>query len=467
MIPVSGLEGRQVAVLGLGASGIATAVALTAGHAEPVCWDDSPVSRSSAAGAGLTVKDLNLIDWSDVSAMVLSPGIPLTHPEPHPIVRLARNADVPIIGDIELFCRERRRIAPDAPLVAVTGTNGKSTTVALIAHLLNEARLDVQLGGNFGPPILSLEPPAPGRVHVLECSSFQIELAPSLDPSIGVLLNISPDHLDRHGSIDRYTEIKTRLPAASNLAVIGVDVSRTALIADHLEQAGGRITRLSTRSPLADGVVVLGEKITWVSGGAEERIGSLSGIRTLRGAHNAQNTAAAVAVARFMGLDSSKIVNSLMTFPGLAHRMEEVGRVGRIIFVNDSKATNSDATAHALASFNHLYWIVGGRPKSEGIEALAPLFPRVAKAFLIGESGEDFARTMEGKVAYELSETLERAVAAAIGVALESNEAEPVVLLSPAAASHDQFVNFAERGEKFRSIVKDHAAKRAEAEAAD
>lgn len=467
MIPVSGFEGRQVAVLGLGASGIATAAALTAGHAKPVCWDDSPESRSRAVAAGFIVKDLNSIDWSDVSAMVLSPGVPLTHPEPHPVVQLARNADVPIIGDIELFCRERRRIAPDAPLVAVTGTNGKSTTVALIAHLLSEAHRDVQLGGNFGPPILSLEPPAPGRVHVLECSSFQIELAPSLDPSIGVLLNISPDHLDRHGSIDRYSEIKTQLPAASDLAVIGVDDSRTALIADHLEQAGGKITRISTRSPLADGVVVRGETITLASGGAEEPVGSLSGIRTLRGAHNAQNTAAAVAVARFMRLDNREIASGLMTFPGLAHRMEEVGRVGRIIFVNDSKATNSDATAHALASFNHLYWIVGGRPKSEGIDALAPLFPRVARAFLIGESGEAFARTMEGKVAYELSETLERAVAAAIGVAMESNEAEPVVLLSPAAASHDQFANFAERGEKFRSIVEDQIAKRAEAEAAD
>lgn len=467
MIPVSGFEDRQVAVFGLGASGIATAAALAAGHAEPVCWDDSPVSRLRAADAGFAVKDLTVIDWSSVAAMVLSPGIPLTHPEPHPIVRLARNAGVPIIGDIELFCRERRRIAPNAPLVAVTGTNGKSTTVALIAHLLSEAGRDVQLGGNFGPPILSLQQPGSARVHVLECSSFQIELAPSLNPSVGVLLNISPDHLDRHGNIDRYSEIKTRLPAASDLAVIGVDDARTALIADHLEQNGGKVIRLSTRNPLADGVVAREETITIVSGGAEEQVGPLSGIRTLRGAHNAQNAAAAVVVARAMGLSNGKIANSLTTFPGLAHRMEEVGRVGRVIFVNDSKATNSDATAHALASFNHLYWIVGGRPKSEGIDALAPLFPRVAKAFLIGESGEAFARTMEGRVAYELSETLERAVAAAIGVALESNEAEPVVLLSPAAASYDQFANFAERGDKFRAIVEDHAAQRAGAEAAD
>lgn len=458
MIPVSGYEGRKVAVFGLGTSGIATAKALAAGGADANCWDDSEASRAKAVEAGLNVVDLSKADWSEFAALILSPGIPLTHPVPHPVVVVAKAANLPIIGDIELFCRERQRIAPKAPLVAVTGTNGKSTTVALIAHILAEAGRDVQLGGNFGPPILSLEPPAMSRIHVLECSSFQIELAPSLRPSIGVLLNISPDHIDRHGSLERYEEIKTRLPRASEVAIIGVDDNRSPRIADRVEQSGVPVMRVSARSPLADGIVVRDGTITAVAGGAEEQIASIDGVGTLRGTHNWQNAGVATAVARQLRVSDTGIAKSLRTFPGLPHRMEEVGRLGRILFVNDSKATNSDATARALASFNHLYWIVGGRPKSGGIDALAPLFPRVAKAFLIGEAAEPFARTMEGRVAYEISKTLEQAVASAIGVALESSEEEPVVLLSPAAASYDQFSNFAERGDRFRDLVKDRIA---------
>ncbi len=465
MIPVRGFEGRKVALFGLGGSGIATAKALAAGGAHPICWDDNEASLAKAAAEGLALADLTAADWSAFAALVLSPGVPLTHPVPHPLGGLAKAAGVPIIGDIELFCLERQRIAPQAPVVAVTGTNGKSTTVALIAHVLREAGRNVELGGNFGPPILSLEPPRMDRVHVLECSSFQIELAPSLAPTVGVLLNISPDHLDRHGTLERYAEIKSRLVGAADVAVIGVDDSRSSMIADHLEQAGRKVIRVSVRNPLADGIVVRGGGIYAVAAGAEEEIARLDGIRTLRGDHNAQNAAAAAAVARSLGVGDEEITKALTTFPGLAHRMEEVGKVGRILFVNDSKATNSDATARALASFNHLYWIVGGRPKSDGIETLAPLFPRVAKAFLIGESAETFARTLEGRVSYEISETLERAVAAAIGVAMDSNEEEPVVLLSPAAASYDQFNNFAERGDKFREIVA-RASKNVEAEAA-
>ena len=460
MIPVSGFEGRRVALFGLGASGVATARALAAGGAEPICWDDQYAACSGAEAVGLTVADLTKADWRGSAALLLSPGVPLTHPVPHPVVRLAEAAGVPIFGDIELFSRERKRLAPKAPLVAVTGTNGKSTTVALIAHLLRGAGRDAQLGGNFGPAVLSLEPPAIVRTHVLECSSFQIELAASLKPSVGVLLNISSDHIDRHGTFERYVEIKERLPHSADQVVIGVDDPRSALIADHIEQDDGRVVvRLSVRNPLADGITVRNGVIATVAAGAEEAVASLDGIKTLRGAHNAQNAAAAVAVVRILGLDNRTIAGGLASFPGLPHRLEEVGRIGRVIFVNDSKATNADAAARALSSFNHIYWIVGGRPKSDGIAGLESLFPRVAKAFLIGESAETFARTLEGRLAYELSETLERAVAAAIGVAVESPEPESVVLLSPAAASHDQFKNFAERGEAFRTIVRGLGAK--------
>ncbi len=458
MIPVSGFGGRRVAVFGLGASGLATARALAEGGAEPVCWDDTEASRDAAREAGLELSDLATADWRDFAALLLAPGVPLTHPTPHPVVDLATATGVPIIGDVELFSRERARRAPRSPLVAVTGTNGKSTTVALITHLLREAGRDVQLGGNFGPPVLSLEPPAAGRIHVLECSTFQIELAPSLRPSIGVLLNISPDHLDRHGTMDHYAALKQQLPAAADQAVIGVDDARSALIADHLQQAGHDVLRLAVRNALADGLILRDGAIWSVSAGAEMPLAELAGINSLRGSHNAQNAMAAIAVAQSLGIAMPKILASLRTFPGLAHRMEEVGRLGRTIFVNDSKATNADATARALASFNHIYWIVGGRPKSDGIAGLTDLFPRVAKAFLIGESAESFASTLEGRVAYEHSGTLDKAIEAAALAAKASGAAEPVVLLSPAAASYDQFKNFVARGDAFRTLALEFGA---------
>ena len=459
MIPVSGYEGRQMAVFGLGASGIATAKALIAGEAFPLCWDDAKSARNAAESAGLAVSDLNVADWSAFAGLVLSPGIPFTDPAPHPIVELATAANVPIIGDLELFSRERERRAPQSPLVAVTGTNGKSTTVALIAYLLSAAGHQVELGGNFGPAALSLRPPATGRTHVLECSSYQIELAPSLRPSVGVLLNLSPDHVDRHGSFERYVEIKGRVPAAAKRAVICVDDPRSALIADHIEQDGGRVIRVSIRNPVADGVCVSNGIISEVAGAAERPIADISEIGTLRGEHNAQNAAAAVATALSLDVNPNEIAAALVGFLGLPHRMEEVGLIGRVLFINDSKATNAEATAHALASFNDIHWIVGGRPKSGGITGLEPLFPRVAKAFLIGESAPEFARVMEGRLTYDLSETLERAVADAIGVAVESSSPEPVVLLSPAAASFDQFKDYAERGDAFRDLFKKQKAK--------
>jgi len=458
LIPVSGFEGRKVAVFGLGASGIATANALAAGGAQPVAWDDSEAVRSAARAAGIGLSNLATADWSAFAALILAPGVPLTHPAPHRVVRLAEAAAVPVIGDVELFSRERLRRAPRAPLVAVTGTNGKSTTVALIAHILETSGRDVALGGNFGPAVLSLPPPSPSRTHVLECSSYQIELAPSLAPTVGALLNISPDHIDRHGTFERYVEIKSRLPKAAEHAIVCVDDPRSALIADHVEQAGEEVTRVSVRNPLADGFWLHGETIMHAEAAASEVVADVGGIVSLRGPHNRANAAVATAVALRLGIRPEAVSAGLKSFPGLQHRMEEVGRIGRTILVNDSKATNADAAARALASFNHIYWIVGGRPKSDGIAALDSLFPRVAKAFLIGEAADEFARTMEGRVAYERSGTLEKAFAAAVAAAIEDPAAEPVVLLSPAAASFDQFRNFGERGDRFRQLAAEHGA---------
>ncbi|MGD9739177.1 MAG: UDP-N-acetylmuramoyl-L-alanine--D-glutamate ligase, partial [Bauldia sp.] len=403
MIPVTPYRGKRVAVFGLGRSGIASARALVEGGAAPVCWDDSEKARAAAEAEGLSVVDLSHVEWTGMAALVLAPGVPLTHPAPHWTVRKAQEAGVPVIGDLELFSLVRAQTAPNAPFVAVTGTNGKSTTTALIGHLLTAAGRDVQLGGNIGTAMLSLKPPATGRVHVIECSSYQIETTPSLHPSVGVHLNLSPDHLDRHGTFENYSEVKSRLARASDIAVVGVDDVDSARLADHIAQAGRRVVRISSRQTLADGVTVRDGTVVAIADGAAEPVASIAGIGSLRALHNAQNAAAAVAVVRALGIDNATIARGLRTFPGLAHRMEEVGRRGHVLFVNDSKATNADAAGKALASFNHVYWILGGRPKSDGIDGLDRFFPRVAKAFLIGEAAEGVAAVLVGQVEDEIA----------------------------------------------------------------
>jgi UDP-N-acetylmuramoylalanine--D-glutamate ligase len=365
----------------------------------------------------------------------------------------ARAAGIEIVGDIELFCRERRAHVPTAPFVAVTGTNGKSTTTALIAHLLSTTGREVELGGNIGKAILSLEPPRTGRYHVIECSSFQIDLAPSLDPSIGVLLNITPDHLDRHGTMPAYVRIKERLVASSDTAVIAVDDGWCQSVADRVQRNGVKVVRVSARRPLSDGVYAEGGDVIVSEAGASAKVANLAGIATLRGNHNAQNAAAAVAVVRALGLSDADIVRGLATFAGLPHRLEEVGRRGQVTYINDSKATNAEAAANALAILSRIYWIAGGRPKDGGIRSLAPYFPRIVKAYLIGEAAMDFAVTLGEEVPHIICGTLPAAVAAASADAAEDTGHEPVVLLSPACASYDQFQNFERRGDAFRALV--------------
>jgi len=453
MIPATSFGGRKVAVFGLGGSGRATVASLAAGGAMVAAWDDNAVTREAAAAAGIPIVDLRDAAWRDFAALVLAPGVPLTHPEPHWTVLLAEAAGVEIIGDIEIFCRERRRNVPDAPFVAITGTNGKSTTTALIAHLLSSAERDVQLGGNIGTPVLSLDPPRMGRYHVVEVSSFQIDLAPSLDPTVGILLNVTPDHLDRHGTMDRYAALKARLVTSSKTAVVAVDDDICQAVADRIEQAGGSVVRVSARRPLARGVFADGAMLYIADDGAVKPFASLAGIGSLRGEHNAENAAAAVAAVRLLGIADEAIVAGLRTFGGLPHRMEEVGRRGRVLFVNDSKATNADAAAKALRSFERIYWIAGGRAKEGGIDGLVDFFPRVAKAYLIGEAMEPFAATLASSVPVERSGTLAVALASAARDAARDPAAEPVVLLSPACASYDQFQNFERRGDAFRSLA--------------
>ncbi|OYU86959.1 MAG: UDP-N-acetylmuramoyl-L-alanine--D-glutamate ligase [Bradyrhizobiaceae bacterium PARB1] len=456
MIPVTTFAGKTVAVFGLGGSGLASCHALKAGGAEVIACDDSADKMAEAARAGFITADLRTVSWSNFAALVLTPGVPLTHPQPHWTVLAARAAGVEVIGDVELFCRERKAHAPDAPFIAITGTNGKSTTTALIAHLVREAGFDTQMGGNIGTAILSLEPPRTGCVHVIEMSSYQIDLTPSLDPTVGILLNVTPDHLDRHGTIENYAAVKERLVAhvqPNGIAVVGVDDNWCSKIADRLAQAGKRVVRISVKHPLADGLNIDGSRIVDNAGGAQSVVADLADIGSLRGLHNAQNAAAASAAVRALGVSLDVLQKGLRSFPGLAHRMEQVGHLGSTLFVNDSKGTNADAAAKALSSFTDIFWIAGGKAKEGGIAPLAEFFPRVRKAYLIGEAANDFSRTLDGRVPFEVSVTLDVAVANAARDAAEAGLPAPVVLLSPACASFDQFRNFEIRGDRFRELV--------------
>jgi UDP-N-acetylmuramoylalanine--D-glutamate ligase len=459
MIRATSFNGKTVAVFGLGGSGIAAARSLTAGGATVAAWDDGEAGRATAVREGIPLVDLSQADWSQFSALVLAPGVPLTHPEPHWTVAKARERGIEIIGDIEIFARERALHAPRAPFIAITGTNGKSTTTALIAHILRFADRDVQLGGNIGRAILTLEDPAPERFHIIEMSSFQIDLTPTLKPTVGVMLNVTPDHLDRHGSIESYAAVKEHLVEGAEVAAIGIDDDFGLAMLQRRVQQGPAIA-FSAQKSLAPGYSLLDDTIICSNREAlAVKLATLSGIATLRGKHNAQNAIAAIAAVReclnWLGQPADlDWKGALSSFPGLPHRMEEIARIGKVLFVNDSKATNADSTEKALLSFpRDVFWIVGGRPKAGGISALERYFGGIAKAYLIGESSEDFAHTLEGKVQFERSGTLDAAISSAARDAEASTGAEPVVLLSPACASYDQFRNFEIRGDTFRQLV--------------
>ncbi|MFM9974732.1 MAG: UDP-N-acetylmuramoyl-L-alanine--D-glutamate ligase [Beijerinckiaceae bacterium] len=452
MIPASTFAGKTVALFGLGGSGLATARALEAGGAIVQCWDDGEAGRARAAAAGLTVTDLASTTWSGFSSLILSPGVPLTHPQPHWSVGKANAADVEIIGDIEIFFRERLALEPASPVICITGTNGKSTTTALIAHLLTAGGFDVQMGGNIGTNILDLAPPSPKRVHVIEVSTFQIDLTLSLSASIGVMINLTPDHLDRHGDLARYAAIKERVIASAQTAICGVDDTWSKAMADRRAAAGKPLIRFST-GRLPSGITARGTRIARMEGGEEIDIADLAGIASLRGSHNAQNAAASVAVALSMGMTSGAIQQALRSYASLPHRMEQIGSVGKTVFINDSKATNADSTRGALAGSEGLFWILGGKEKDGGIEDLRPLFGNVSKAYLIGHAAALFAATLDGAVPFERCGTLDVAVAKAASDAAASPFRQPVVLLSPACASYDQYKSFEHRGAHFSALA--------------
>lgn len=458
MIPVRGFEGKTVAVFGLGRTGLTAARALIAGGAKVALWDEKVASREAAAAEGFPVVDLETADWRQFAALMLSPGVPLTHPKPHWTVQKAKAAGVEVLGDIELFARTvaAAPVHKRPKIIAITGTNGKSTTTALIGHLCASAGRDTRVGGNIGQGVLGLEDMHGGAVYVLELSSYQLDLTSSLHPDAVVLLNISPDHLDRHGGMDGYIAAKRRIflnQGKGDTAIIGVDDPWCQQICTEITAANRRtIWPISAGKAMGRGVYALQGVLYDATGERVVEVADLLRARSLPGRHNWQNAAAAYAAARAIGIPMQDAVDGLMTFPGLAHRMETVGKIGKVRFVNDSKATNADAARQAMSSYPKFYWIAGGVAKAGGIDDLKDLFPRVAKAYLIGEAAEPFSWTLAGKAEVAMSGTLERAVQQAYADAAASDE-EAIVLLSPACASFDQFSDFEARGEAFRAAV--------------
>ncbi len=459
MIPVLGFEGRTVAVFGLARTGLAAARALLAGGARVALWDDNPKVREAAETEGFELTDLTRADWADFAAIMLSPGVPLTHPAPHWTVERAREAGVEIVGDIELFARtvnaspEHKR----PKIVAITGTNGKSTTTALIGHILAEAGRDVRIGGNIGYGVLALEDMHGGAVYVLELSSYQLDLTSSLHADVTVILNISPDHLERHGTMDEYVAAKRRIllnQGKGDTAVIGVDDPWGQRICTEITAANRRtIVPISASKAMSRGVYALDGLLYDATGERAQGVADLKRARSLPGRHNWQNAAAAYAAVKGLGVSGEEAAQHLMTFPGLAHRMETVATLGKVRFVNDSKATNADAARQAMSSYPKFFWIAGGLAKTGGIESLTDLFPRIEKAYLVGEAAPAFSDTLRGLAPAVDAGTIESAV----GLAYEDARAtghEAIVLLSPACASFDQFADFEQRGEAFRAAVQ-------------
>src|SRR6266446_9605001 len=417
MIVVGGFNGRRVAVLGLAKSGRAAAHSLAAGGAQVLAWDDNPAVRDAVASE-ITLYDPTMVDWRDIPALVPSPGIPLSFPEPHPVVLRARAAGAEIIGDIELLGRAQ----PATRYVGITGTNGKSTTTALTGHILAAAGRRVEVGGNLGTPALTLAPLAADETYVLEASSFQLDLITSLAFDIAVLLNITPDHLGRHGGMDGYIAAKKRIfggQRAPQAAIVGIDDPICAGIERELARAAQQnIIPISAERPAARGVYTAGGCLIDDTKGNATRILEMAGLARLPGIHNWQNAAAAYAAVHHAGVATEAASAGLHSFPGLAHRQELIATIDGVRYINDSKATNADAAAKALACYENIYWIAGGLAKEGGIESLSSYHWRIRHAFLIGQAAPAFAETLGGQVPHSRCGELAAAIAAARELAL-------------------------------------------------
>lgn len=454
MIDLAATSGQTYAVMGLGASGLATVEALARAGARVLAWDDDAARRAAAERQGVALTDLSGIDLAGARALLLSPGIPHTYPKPHPAAEQARRAGVPILCDIDLLLEANRTAG--ARVIGITGTNGKSTVTALIGHCLGVAGVSCSVGGNLGPAALGL--PAQGRdgAYVLELSSYQIERIATAGFDVAVLINITPDHLDRHGGMAGYVAAKERLfglmRGKDATAVIGDDDEHCRAITARLRNRGARVVTISAHGPVADGVWVEDGRVIDATTGTARRIADISAVVTLPGSHNWQNAAAATAALLAFGIAPEQIARGLASYPGLAHRQEHIRDIGPVAYVNDSKATNADAALRAVVCYDDIYWIAGGLAKEGGFAALAPGFPRIRHAYLIGRAAPEIAAALGARVPYTMSGTLDAALKEAHAAAQAAGR-KAVVLLSPACASFDQFANFEARGEAFRRLV--------------
>ncbi len=435
MIALPFARGQRYAVMGLDKSGLPAVKALLAAGAQVSAWDDNPAQLTIAQSLGAQIEDLSSVDPRHYTGLVLTPGIPHRLPKPHPVATNFK--DCPILCDIELFAQTQ----PVARIVGITGTDGKSTTTALIGHILKNAGVPCAVGGNFGTSPLDLPDLPRTGVYVLELSSYQLERCPSLAVDIGILLNLTPDHLDRHGDMAGYAAAKANLfkthkPGA--MAIYGTE--------DHYTQGIGEAARHRGWTGVALTIADTHRGLNLLS------------LPTLQGAHNRQNAIAAIETCVALGLGLSAIEAGLMDFPGLPHRQQYVAQLENIAFINDSKATNANAASKALGCFDNIYWIAGGQPKTGGLTGLESYIPRIRQAFLIGQAEDEFASwCAQNNLGHQRCGTLEQAVAAAVSAARRDNPANAVILLSPACASWDQFKSYEHRGQTFIALAQAHA----------
>ena len=461
MLSLDFLKGQKVAVYGLGRSGLSVALALKSSGAIPLCWDDSIYSRKVAESFDLIIKDMTLKkNWIDCVLLLLSPGIPYIYPTATKVVQQAWRHNVPVDNDVGLFFKSYLLESNDqqikeANTIAVTGSNGKSTTSSLIHHVLNQKRGPAQIGGNIGTPLFDLKPASLISTTVIELSSYQIEVANLLNPKIAVFLNFSEDHLDRHAGVGGYFAAKRRLFSGvkDQVSIVGVDEKEgRAIVNDLLSNTTGTVITISNKTRLdnadwsvfSDGTYLFECKL-----GTIINEFNISNIPGLMGAHNLQNVCAAYAVCRVLQVGVNDIINTLKSYQSLPHRIEIISTLNGVTFVNDSKATNAVSTLHALKTFSNIHWIAGGREKGDGIHSLIDHLHTVKKAYLIGESAVNFSNQL-GDFSHTIFESMEAAVSAAF----KDAKAGDVILLSPAAASFDKYSNFEERGIHFSQLVK-------------
>ena len=471
MINFSRLSGQTFIVMGLARSGMATAEALHNSGVRVYAWDDNPQQRNTAKAKGITLRDpqnfKDTLDWANIDGLILTPGIPHRYPQPHPVAAAAQKAGVAILCDIEMCAQA----CPDVPTIGITGSNGKSTTTALLGHILKAAEKNVQVGGNLGQPVAEFSHPADGQedLHVLELSSYQLERTPSLHCHIAILLNITPAHLERHGGMAGYIAAKRQIfqnqgthQGRHDTAVINIDTPNcwevyNALMAEE-NQTGRHVCPFSTQQQVSGGIYVEGQTLIDNLENTAKPIINLKKTPNLQGDHNAQNAAAAYAAARLMGVPPTTIANSFMSFSGLAHRQEHLGQINGISFVNDSKATDVESAAKALSYFSEIYWILGGKlSQEEGPKNILAQteehWPNVRHAFVIGEAADAFEQSLQGHIPTQNCGDLNQAIHTAWQQAMADNIKNPTILLSPACASFDQFADFEARGDAMRDIV--------------